>query len=50
MESKVKKSSPGRPSLYGEKTESISYAVPISKKAFIQGVVEALLESYKIKK
>lgn len=46
MKENLPKKGKGRPSLYGEETESMSFAVPKSKKAFLVGVVRALLKSY----
>lgn len=40
----------GRPSLYGEETESMSFAVPKSKKPYLVNLVRTLLKSYEIKK
>lgn len=49
-EKEVKKSNVGRPHLYGEETESMSFAVPKSKKPYLVNLVRTLLKSYEIKK
>ncbi len=40
---------PGRPDLYGEKTKTVGFCVPLSKVDAIELVVKSMLKSYEKK-